>query len=116
MINVNDLNVKSDILEIFDNTLNAFTKDRLIDILLTPLVNVEEINKRQRILKAFLVSKKLLERYYYNSLDFIDVHALLTTPDHTKTNLRFKASLFFHKDRRNATKGIYIQLIIFLQQ
>lgn len=116
MTNLNDLHIESDILGIFDNTLNAFTKNRLIDILSAPLESVEEINRRQQILKAFLANKKLLERYYYNRLDFHDIQTLLTSSDDTKINLRFKAALFFHNDRRNATKGIYIQLIIFLQQ
>lgn len=51
IINVNDLNIKADILEIFDNTLNAFSRDGLLDILLTPLQNIDEINNRQQVIE-----------------------------------------------------------------
>lgn len=116
IIDVNDLNIKTDILEIFDNTLNTFTRNKLIDILLTPLQNIDEINNRQKIFRGFLANKKLLERYHYNILDFSDAHALLTKPDNRKSNFRFKTSLFFNNEKRNAATGTYIQLIVFLQQ
>ncbi|MCC2600565.1 MutS-related protein [Sphingobacterium sp. FBM7-1] len=114
--NVNDLNIKTDILEIFDNTLHTYSRDRLLDILLTPLQNIDAINNRQQILKGFLANKKLLERYFYNSRDFADVHTLLTKPDNRKLNFRFKLLLLLNKEKRNAAMGTYIQLIIFLQQ
>jgi len=114
--NINDLNIKTDILEVFDNTLHSYSRDRLLDILLTPLQNIDTINNRQQILKGFLANKKLLERYFYNSRDFSDVHTLLTKPDNRKLNFRFKLLLLLNKAKRNAAMGIYIQLIIFLQQ
>ena len=114
--NVNDLNIKTDILAIFDNTLNTFSKDSLTDILVTPLLNIDDINHRQQILRGFLSNKNLLEKYHYNSRDFNDVHILLTKPDSTKLNLRFKIFLFLNKEKRNATTGVYIQFILFLQQ
>ncbi|MGJ1410149.1 hypothetical protein ACR78Z_10765 [Sphingobacterium thalpophilum] len=79
-INVIDLNVKTDIFSIFDNTLNGFSKDILIDLLQKPLVHVNDINNRQQIFKGFISNSNLLERYYYNSRDFYDVHSLLTNP------------------------------------
>ncbi|NGM66856.1 MutS-related protein [Sphingobacterium sp. SGR-19] len=114
--NVNDLNIKTDILDVFDNTLHSYSRDTLLDMLLTPLQNIDAINNRQQILKGFLANKKLLERYFYNSRDFADVHTLLTKPDNRKLNFRFKLLLLLNKAKRNAAMGIYIQLIIFLQQ
>lgn len=116
MTNVKDLNIESDILAIFDNTYNNFTKNRLTDILLNPLKSIDEINNRQKILKVFLSNTKLLERYFYNARVFYDVHTLLTKSDPVKPDFRFKAFLFFNKESRNVSKGIYIELIVFLQQ
>jgi len=114
--NVTDLNIKTDILEIFDHTLNPFSKENLSQILLTPLLNIDEINHRQQIIRGFLSNKELLEKYHYNRVDFNDVHTLLTKSDSTTLNIRFKIYLFLNKEKRNATKGIYIQFIFFLKQ
>src|SRR5690606_30073779 len=113
---VTDLNIKTDILEIFDHTLNPFSKENLSQILLTPLLNIDDINHRQQIIRGFLSNKNLLEKYHYNRGDFNDVYTLLTKSDSTTLNIRFKISLFLNKEKRNATKGIYIQFIFFLKQ
>lgn len=114
--NVNDLNINTDIHGLFDHTLNAYSKDALSRILLTPLPNVDAIHHRQDIIRGFLCNQNLLEKYHYNGLDFNYVHAMLTAPDSTVLNLNFKLSLFLHKEKRNATKGIYIHFILFLER
>lgn len=114
--NINDLNIKTDILEIFDNTLHTYSRDRLLDMLITPLQNIDAINNRQQILRGFLANKKLLERYFYQKLDFSYAHELLTKPDNRKLKFRFKLRLLLNKAKRNAAMGTYIQLILFLQQ
>lgn len=59
MTNINDTHIESDILGIFDNSLNAFTKDRLTDILLAQLRSVEEINQRQQVLNKQKAVRKI---------------------------------------------------------
>jgi len=116
MTNVADLNIQTDILGVFDNTLNPLSKDRLTDLLSLPLQNAGEIAERQQVLGGFLANGKLLETYHYNRWDFRYVHALLTKPDGEKPNFRYRMALLLHKAERNAAQGIYIQLVLFLQR
>lgn len=92
--NVNDLNINTDIHGLFDHTLNAYSKDTLSRVLITPLPNVEAIHHRQDIIRGFLCNQNLLEKYHYNGLDFSYVHAMLTAPDSTGLS-PFRESMFF---------------------
>ena len=77
MNNIQDLNIKDEVLPIFDYSLNIFAKTKIIKILHTPLNSVEEILYRQNILKAFAKNNSVLKKYSYTVLYLKEVHFFL---------------------------------------
>lgn len=77
MNNIQDLNIKNDILPIFDYSLNSFTKNKILYLLETPLISEDKIIERQNILKAFGANMKVLENYSYTVLYLNEVHFFL---------------------------------------
>lgn len=77
MNNIQDLNIKNEILPIFDYSLNSFTKNRILYLLETPLISEDKIIERQDILKAFGSNMKVLENYSYTVLYLNEVHFFL---------------------------------------
>lgn len=77
MNNIQDLNIKNEILPIFDYSLNSFTKNKILYLLETPLKSEDKIIERQNILKAFGANMKVLENYSYTVLYLNEVHFFL---------------------------------------
>ena len=90
MNNNQDLNIKNEILPLFDYSLNSFTKNKILYLLETPLINEEKIIERQNILKAFGSNMKVLENYSYTVLYLNEVHFFL---NNFKT-IKFKTTSF----------------------
>jgi DNA mismatch repair protein MutS len=77
MNNIQDLNIKNEILPVFDYSLNSFTKNNILYLLETPLISEDKIIERQNILKAFGANMKVLESYSYTVLYLNEVHFFL---------------------------------------
>jgi len=77
MNNIQDLNLKNEVLPIFDYSLNLFTKKKILTILETPLLNESEIIERQNIFKAFASNMTVLENYSYTVLYLNEVYLFL---------------------------------------
>ena len=78
---VQDLHIKKEIFPLFDNTLNKFSKAKVLEILQTPLKNTQEIYLRQNIFRAFSKNKKILKNYSYSVSYLVEVYHFLNTHD-----------------------------------
>lgn len=92
MNNIQDLNIKNEILPIFDYSLNSFTKNKILYLLETPLISEDKIIERQNILKAFGANMKVLENYSYTVLYLNEVHFFLN--NFKVVNFKSKRFLF----------------------
>ena len=74
MNNIKDLNVKEELLPLFNYSLIIFAKKKIIEILETPLESTAHIIYRQNILKGFTANNKVLKDYSYTVLYLNLVH------------------------------------------
>lgn len=106
---IDDLNIKKDILPIFDNCLNDFTRQKLYNFLKYPLKSIEEINNRQEIIKGFILNSSILKKYKYSKIYFHQIYYfLLNNIDDINIS---KTKLFFSKKTKNF---ITSKLILFI--
>ena len=77
MNNIQDLNIKNEVLPIFDYSLNYFTKNKIFELLQTPLISENQIIERQTILKGFALNINVLKSYSYTVLYVNEVHFFL---------------------------------------
>ena len=77
MTNVDDLNIETEIMPLMDFTLNHFARNVLLNLLLSPLPNIEAITERQEILKGILLNLGALKDYSYNKGDLPEVRHFL---------------------------------------
>ncbi len=93
MNNIQDLNIKDEVLPIFDFSLNSFTKKKILTILETPLKFEKQIIERQNILKGFILNREVLNSYSYTVLYLNEVHYFLN--NFKEENINWKRFLFF---------------------
>lgn len=87
MNQIKDLNIETEILDLFDQSLHQFTRKRILEILQNPLSSISEIKERQNILRAFIAHKQLFEEYSYTVLYLREVfHFLKSFPSETVSN------------------------------
>ncbi|GEL11114.1 DNA mismatch repair protein MutS [Flavobacterium glycines] len=77
MNNVQDLNIKKEILPIFDYSLNLFARKKILELLETPLLDEKRIIERQKIFRGFASNIKVLDNYSYTVLYLNEVHFFL---------------------------------------
>ena len=77
MNNIQDLNIKKEVLPIFDYSLNSLTKNKILNLLETPLINESQVIERQNILKGFASNWTVLKKYSYTVLYLNEVHFFL---------------------------------------
>ena len=77
MVNIHDLNIKKEVLPIFDYSLNSFTRNKILNLLETTLSNENQITQRQEILKGFISNIEILKKYSYTILYLNEVHFFL---------------------------------------
>lgn len=77
MVNIHDLNIKKEVLPIFDYSLNSFTRNKILNLLETTLSNENQITQRQEILKGFISNIEILKKYSYTVLYLNEVHFFL---------------------------------------
>ena len=112
MNNINDLNIQSEILPLFDFTHNDFAKGSLLKLLHEPLSSKADIEIRQKIIKGFIGNIGIIKDYSYSRLDFYEVHQFLmditfqTYVNNIKFELRFSAR------KRNRASAKFIQFVL----
>ncbi|MDO5970230.1 hypothetical protein Q4Q35_10465 [Flavivirga aquimarina] len=114
MNNIKDLNIDKEILPLFDYSLNIFTKNKILEILETPLQSTAEITQRQNILKGFSGNNKILKDYSYTVLYLNEVHFFLNDEkieDLSKKKLKYKLFASKHEKTRYTSK--LNQLVLF---
>src|SRR6218665_1286472 len=96
MNHLQDLNIKKEILSLFDYSLNSFSKNKILYLLETPLADEDRIIERQNILRAFGSNMNVLENYSYTVLYLNEVHFFLN--NFKEVNLKSKGFLFSGPD------------------
>lgn len=74
---IKDLNIRKELLPLFDYSLNEFTKEKILEILESPLPSVSEIKQRQKILTGLQSNNEILKDYSYAILYLNDAHFFL---------------------------------------
>lgn len=93
MNNIQDLNIKKEVLPIFDYSLNSFTRNKILTILETSLSSESQITERQEILKGFISNIEIVEKYSYTVLYLNEVHFFLN--NFKSEQVESKRRLFF---------------------
>jgi DNA mismatch repair protein MutS len=111
MHDVEDLNIKQEILPFFDFTLNSFSRLSLGKLMITPLESPERIRERQQVLKGFISNAGIFREYTYSRTDFYEVKRFLTESSVNKLNFSDRLRLLISENDRMALKARFIQLI-----
>ncbi|SFW61491.1 MutS-related protein [Cellulophaga fucicola] len=114
MNNLKDLKIEKELLPIFNYSLNRYAKEKIIDILKTPLDSITEIVARQNILKGFIANNQILKDYSYTVLYLNEVHYFLKDEkieDLSQKKLKYK--LFASKQEKNRYISKFNQLVLF---
>lgn len=117
MNNLKDLNIEKELLPLFDYSLNLGAKEKIIDILKTPLNSAIEITERQNILKGFAANNKILKNYSYSVSYINEVRFFLNDEkieDLSKKKLKYR--LFTTKNEKIRYASKFNQLILFLHR
>jgi DNA mismatch repair protein MutS len=117
MNNLKDLNIEKEILPLFDYSLNMFTKNKILEILMTPLPSMSEIAERQNILKGFNENNKILKDYSYTVLYLNEVHFFLNDAkieDLSQKKLKYR--LFTSNQEKIRYASRFNQLILFFHR
>jgi DNA mismatch repair protein MutS len=117
MNNLKDLNIEKELLPLFDYSLNMFAKEKIIEILKTPLESTNEIVARQNILKGFTANNQILKDYSYTVLYLNEVHYFLNDEiieDLSQKKLKYK--LFASKQEKTRYTSKFNQLILFFHR
>ena len=117
MNNLKDLNIEKELLPLFDYSLNLGTKEKIIDILKTPLNSTTEITERQNILKGFAENNKILKDYSYSVSYINEVRFFLNDEKiEALSNKKLKYRLFTTKNEKIRYASKFNQLILFLHR
>lgn len=112
MNNIKDLNLQTEILPLFDYTLNDFAKETLYQLFLEPLSTVSDIEKQQEKIKGFIANSEIFNNYSYSRLDFHEVYKFLNdTSYQTKVQVS-KMRLIFLENERHQARAKFIQFIL----
>lgn len=117
MNNLKDLNIEKELLPLFDYSLNIHTKEKIIEILKTPLHSITEISERQNILKGFVANNKILKKYSYSASYINEVRFFLNDEKiEDVPNKKLKYRLFTSKNEKIRYASKFNQLILFLHR
>lgn len=117
MNNLKDLNIEKELLPLFDYSLNMFTKEKILEILGTPLESITEILTRQKILKGFTANNLILKDYSYTILYLNEVHYFLNDDkieDLSQKKLKYR--LITSKQEKTRYISKCNQLILFFHR
>lgn len=116
MYQVKDLYLDCELLPLFDYTRNDYAQKKLKQIIETPLVNLEEIIKRQEILKGLIKQGKILDQYAYSRHEFNEVYQFITDTQRHQSILKSRLKLYWNKGHKLQTKARISQVVLFLHK
>ncbi|WP_224490969.1 MutS-related protein [Robertkochia flava] len=117
MNNLNDLNINQEILPLFDFSLNVFAKNKILEILQTPLKSTEEITERQNILQGYALNSEILKDYSYTVLYLNEVYYFLNEEEiDDLSQKKLSYILFGSKQAKTRYVSKFNQLILFFHR
>ena len=119
MNNLNDLNIAYEILPLFDYSFNRHTRNRILQLLHTPLSSISDIITRQKTLKGFIANYHILEHYDYAEIYFNELYGFVTDPlfeDLSQQKAWFRFLSLSNPDDKRRLISKYNQLILFLYE
>ncbi|QYJ67481.1 MutS-related protein [Flavobacterium litorale] len=109
---VKDLNINTDIFELFNSTWNEDAKAKVKEMVITPLITKEEVISRQLILKGFLSNISVFKDYSYSKIDFREVNYFMQKyTDKEYLPKRLSLKLLLSKKKYYRYKSHCIQVI-----
>lgn len=115
-MNIKDLNINSDIINLFDYTINDDAKVSLKKLLVTPLLSKEAIIERQEILKGFQANIEVFHNYSYSKIDFREVNYFLEKFDkdlYLPKRIKLKLQLYKSKHYEYRSKCVQIIMLYY---
>jgi len=112
-MDLKDLNIDSDILNLFNYTLNDNAKYKVKLLMAKPLQNEDAVKQRQHILKGFISNIALFTNYAYSKIDFREVDLFLqnfTTGNYLPKFIKYR--LWVSKQRYYVYRAHCVQLIL----
>jgi DNA mismatch repair protein MutS len=112
MNDIKDLNLQTEILPLFDYTLNDFAKETLYQLFQEPLSTIADIEKRQETFKGFIANSEIFNNYSYSRLDFHEVYRFLNDTSYQNNVQASKMRLLFLENERHQTRARFIQFVL----
>ncbi|MFD2696411.1 hypothetical protein ACFSQ0_00225 [Mesonia sediminis] len=114
---IQDLALESEVLPLFDFTLQAQTKQRLKALLQQTLPNATAVEAQQNTLKALIAQHKVLGSYTYSPLYFNEVFAFLQQEHIEDLSARtWHYRLFSTRKQKHQQQSQYKLLVLFLHK
>ncbi|MDH5396621.1 MAG: hypothetical protein OEX02_00635 [Cyclobacteriaceae bacterium] len=115
--NIQDLNIESEVLPIFNYSLNMFTKQKILEILKNPLQSKAEIINRQNIFKGFNANMDVLKKYSYSVIYVTEVYYFLNNEKIEDLSQKaFKYKILTAKSEKARYIKKFNQLILFFHR
>lgn len=116
MIGIDDLNVREQIIPLFDFTRNHFSRELLNSWFENQLVSQQDIEERQRILKVFVANIASLQDFSYSAADFHGAHSIMTDPDLRAYGYREILKYYRSSSHRHQIIGDFMHISTFFQE
>ncbi len=114
---IKDLNIETELLPLFDYSLNGFTKNTILILLKTALTSEEAIIKRQNILKGFGPNHSILKEYSYTVLYLNETYNFTNDGSVKDLSLeKFNYKWLTSKSFKLTHVGKFNQLILFFNR
>jgi DNA mismatch repair protein MutS len=112
-MHIKDLNITTDILQLFNFTQNEDAKTVLHNLITMPLHTEQEVVARQDILKGFIANIAIYRDYSYSRIDYREVYTFLETFEDSRYLPKWaKTKLFFSRKKNYEYRGKCVQLIL----
>lgn len=111
-----DLNTQTELLPLFDYTLNDFSRNILLGILNKPIGSKDEIIIQQDIIKGFINNDAVLSDYSYYRTDFLEVYHFLNEFSFHNNLEKTKWKFRFSRKLRHQTRSKFIQLVLLFRK
>lgn len=116
-MDIKDLNIATEIFNLFNYTLNEDAKTAVKKLVTTPLASRVAITERQEILKGFMANGILFDTYSYSKIDYREAFMFLAgfneeelLPKH------IKLKLFINQDKFKEYRSKCVQLVLLLHR
>lgn len=116
MINIDDLDIRREIIPLYDFTLNDSARTKLLELFAKMPATINEVRWRQDVVKTILKNWKVLEDFSYAKIDFSEVYQFVGRlrkeyTDIDKSLAVQKISLAFSKEKLLKINARLIQFI-----